>query len=52
MPRVTRHLEVMKILFRQDGFEDTRKLGPVLEGKVTCHSYQHGIESQSWIHEK
>ena len=38
-----RYLAIMKILFREDGFEDT-KIGPVPEVKVTYHSYQYGIE--------
>ena len=40
----TRYLEMIKNLFRQDGFEDTHENRPSTGVKVTYHSYQYGFE--------
>ena len=42
-----RHFEVMQDPPRKDGFEETPKLDPVLEVKVTYHVYQYGIDIRS-----
>ena len=36
--------KVMKILISEDGFEEIRKIGTVLEVKVTYHLFRYGLD--------